>query len=79
MILLKDPLDAALRHAQVRLARSIRLQAKDDVDFTEAPPQAPKRPQAEPLSQPQTPNTGATRTGVRGGLRSGLIAVRSSA
>jgi len=44
MILLKDPLDAALRHAQVRPAPSIRSQAKDGCRFHGGASTGPKTP-----------------------------------
>ena len=76
MILPKHPLDAAPRHAQVRLVRSSLWRVNAGVGYTVVSVQAPRRPQAEPLSQQQTPSMGVSKTGVRGMLKNGITEVR---
>ena len=78
MILLKHPLDAAPKHAQVCLVQSSPWAVNAGVGCTVVSVQAPRQPKAEPLSQQQTPNTGVTKTGARSRLKNGITKVRLS-
>ena len=78
MILSKHPLDAAPRRAQVCLVRSSPWRGNDGVGCTVVSVQDLKPPKAGPLSQQQTPSTGAIRTGGRSRLRNASTEVKLS-
>ena len=78
MILHKHPLDAVPRHVLVWLVRSFRWKVNDGVGCTVASAQDLKQLLAEPRSRPQTPNTGAIRTGAKGWQKKDTTAVSLS-
>ena len=72
------PIRCGAKHVQAHPAPSIRLQAKSDVDFTEAGVQVRDQPQVEQGLLRQTPDTDALSAGALIENERNTISLRSA-